>query len=322
MARMPRRVEVSVAAELTADIVSEVSDLEGLIGLQVQAGASRKPPGDVIIVDVTNRAKPALLRLLARHGIGQSPAASFSTSEPVSIVSSSSAAAIAADSSAASWEEMDAVMAKNSNMTGSAMTVMGIAGVLATIGIAGNMLHVVVGAMLIAPGFQPIVRMAAAITSRGSTWRLGVRHLLQGYVALAAGAALTARLLQAMGKSALGSEASYLPAGVLMSYWTTLTVTGLIITAVAGTAGAILIATDRAVLTAGVMVALALVPGAALTGIGAATGDLELAANGAVRWLVEVALVFGASMLVLAWMQRRVHRRITLMTRRSEPASP
>lgn len=318
---MPKRVEVSADPDLTAKIAEDVSSLSGLIGLQVQTGTSRVPPGNVIIIDVTNRAKPTLLRMLAAHGVGQSSAASFSTSEPSSMVASSSAAAIAEDSSDASWEEMDAVMAKNSNMTASAMTVMGIAGVLATIGIATNALHVVVAAMLIAPGFQPIVRAAAAIVSRGRTWRLGIRHLLQGYVALAVGAAATALLLQAMGKSALGSEASYLPAGVLISYWTTLTVSGLIVTAVAGVAGAILIATDRAILTAGAMVGLALVPGAAITGLAAVAGNLELAANGAVRWSVEVAIVFVASLLVLTWKQRRVHRRTPATTRRDTGSS-
>jgi hypothetical protein len=38
-------------------------------------------------------------------------------------------------------------------------------------------------------------------------------------------------LLQALGKSALGSEASYLPAGVLISCWTSITLPGLLVTA-------------------------------------------------------------------------------------------
>jgi uncharacterized membrane protein len=167
--------------------------------------------------------------------------------------------------------------------------------------------------MLIAPGFQPIVRAAAGIVSRSTTWRLGVAHLLQGYAVLAIAAAATAVLLQALGKSALGSEASYLPAGVLISYWTSITIPGIVVTAAAGTAGAILIATDRAILTAGVMVGLALVPGAAITGLAAASGDVHLAGRGATRWLMEVAIVLIVSLLVLAWKQARLHRRPSLL---------
>jgi hypothetical protein len=310
---MPRRVEISVAADMTDHIVQDLHGLDGVFGLQVQRGVSRMPPGDVVTVDVTNRGMPAVMRLLGDAGVGRTSAASFSTSEPVSVVASPASGVIVRDSSEAGWEEMDAVMAKNSNMTGNALLVMGTAGVLATIGIATNALHIVLGAMLIAPGFQPIVRAAAGMVSRSTTWRLGVAHLLQGYAVLAIAAAATAVFLQVLGKSALGGEASYLPAGVLISYWTSITIPGLVVTAAAGTAGAILIATDRAVLTAGVMVGLALVPGAAITGLAAASSDLELTGLGATRWLVEVVIVLITSLLVLSWKQARLHRRASLV---------
>jgi uncharacterized membrane protein len=267
---VPRRVEISVDTESAQRLVLRISEAAGVIGLQVQRGSSRIPPGDVIIVDITNRGLPDLVRLLAEEGVGQTASASWSTSEPVSMVSSTSADDIARDSSEAIWEEMDSVIAKNSNMTVNATLIMVIAGVIATIGIATNALHIVLGAMLIAPGFQPIVRIA------------------------------------------LGSEASYLPAGVLISYWTSITAPGLVVTATAGAAGAILIATDRAVLTAGVMVALALVPGAAVAGLATASGDLGLAASGALRWLLEVVIVLAASTIVLSWKKASVHRRTTL----------
>jgi hypothetical protein len=310
---MPRRVELTVEPHRTDDLVQQISGLIGTIGLQVQRGASRVPSGDVIIVDVANRTLPALLHLLASERVGLTPGASFSTSEPGCIVASSCAAAIVSDSSDVGWEEMDAVMAKNSNMTANALLVMGIAGVLATIGIATNALHIVVGAMLIAPGFQPIVRTALGVVARTSTWRLGLAHLLQGYGTLALAAAVTALVLQGLGRPALGGEASYLPAGVLISYWTSISVPSLMVTTVAGVAGAILIATDRAVLTAGVMVALALVPGAAIAGLAIASGEPGIAASGAMRWLVEVGIVLVTSLLVLFWKRSRVHRRASLI---------
>jgi hypothetical protein len=310
---MPRRVELTVEPQRTDDLVQQISSLVGVIGVQVQRGASRVPSGDVIIVDVASRTLPALLHHLATERIGLTPGASFSTSEPGCIVASSSAAAIVSDSSEVGWEEMDAVMAKNSNMTVNALLVMGIAGVLATIGIATNALHIVIAAMLIAPGFQPIVRTALGIVASTSTWRLGLAHLLQGYGALALAAAVTALVLQGLGRPALGGEASYLPAGVLISYWTSVSVPSLIVTTVAGVAGAILIATDRAVLTAGVMVALALVPGAAIAGLAIASGEPGVAVSGAVRWVIEVGIVLVTSLLVLSWKRSRVHRRASLI---------
>lgn len=310
---MPRKVEIAIPSEKTEALVERISGMEGLIGLRVQQGISRKPEGDFVTVEITNRSLPALTRLLSEQGVGSSSAASFSTSEPVSIVSSSSATDIVHDVSEATWEEMEGVIAKNSNATASALLVMAISGVLATVGIATNALHIVIGAMLIAPGFQPIVRIALGIVGKSGAWRRGLAHTLQGYLALAAGAAATALLLQAIGKSPLGSEASYLPAGVLISYWTTISVSSVVVTCVAGAAGALLIATDRAILTAGVMVALALVPGAAIAALAAVSGEFDVAARGALRWLMEVGLVLLTSMLVLFWKQSRVHHRPTLM---------
>lgn len=309
---MPRRVEISVEPGAAEPLVERISGLDGLIGLRVQPGISRKPAGDLISVEVTNRALPALIHLLDEAGVGSTPAGSFSTSEPSSVVSSTSSEEIATDVSESSWEEIEGVIATNSNMTANAMGVMAIAGVLATIGIATNALHVVLAAMLIAPGFQPIVRIALGIVAKGAARRRGLQHTAQGYMALAGGAAAAALFLQAIGKSPLGGEASYLPAGVLISYWTTLTVPSLVVTAVGGIAGALLVAADRAVLTAGVMVALALVPGAAIAALATVSGDFALAGKGALRWGIEAAVVLLTALAVLAWKRRSVHRRSTL----------
>ncbi|MBW3558082.1 MAG: hypothetical protein KY454_14195 [Actinobacteria bacterium] len=48
---------------------------------------------------------------------------------------------------------------------------------------------------------------------------------------------------------------------------------------------------NRAVLTAGVMVALAVVPGAALVGLGIVAGDRVLFRDGPVQWLHDVLIV-------------------------------
>lgn len=310
---MPRRVEITVPADETEALAGRIAAMRGLIGLRVQVGVSREPAGDLITVEITDRGLPELTGILSERGAGRSSSTSFSTSEPISIVSASSADAIVHDTSDATWEEMEAVIAKNSNANRSTLLVMAISGVLATIGIATNALHIVVGGMLIAPGFQPIVRIALGIVGKSGAWRRGLAHTIQGYLALAAGAAGTALFLQAIGKSPTGSEASYLPAGVLISYWTTISVTSVVVTFVAGVAGALLIATNRAILTAGVMVALALVPGAAIAALAIVSGELDLAASGALRWLTEAGLVLLSSMLVLFWKRARVHRRPALL---------
>lgn len=309
---MPRRIEITVPAGESERLADQLRESPGIIGIRVQKGIALDPEGDVITLDVVNRSLSDVALLLARAGVGSEPATSFTTSEPLSVVSSTRARQIAGDSSEATWEEMEVVIGKNSNMTANAVLVMAISGVLATVGIATDALHLVLGAMLIAPGFQPIVRIALGLVAEGRGWRLGIAHTLLGYGAVAAGAAATALFLIAVGTSPLGGEASYLAPGTLLSYWTTITPPAVLVTLVAGIAGAVLVASNRAVLTAGVMVALALVPGAAILGLALVAGEPRIAAAGALRWTMEVGLVLGASGVVLAWKRRSVQRRPSL----------
>lgn len=116
-------------------------------------------------------------------------------------------------------------------------------------------------------------------------------------------------MLRLSGTAPLGAEEAYLQAGVLASYWTTITFPGLLATAVASIAGAVLLAANRSVLTAGVMIALALVPSAAIVGASLAIGDLSLAGQALLRWAADVAAVAVLSAAVFGWKRRTIHRR-------------
>lgn len=92
-----------------------------------------------------------------------------------------------------------------------------------------------------------------------------------------------------------------------MSYWSSVTLAGTLVAVVAGVAGALLVNANRAVLTAGVMVALALVPGAALVGLGIIAGDGALARDGALRWLHDALIVVAvgtAAFGTIRWRRR------------------
>jgi hypothetical protein len=306
---MPRQVEIVIPSDRCELLLTKLTNMEGVVGARLQRGASQQPPGDVLTIDVLNRGLPEVCRLLADEGVGADKSSSFSTAEPKSLVQSSAAEAIARDTSEMSWEEIELVIGQQSNMTINAVTVMFISGVIATIGIATNALHIVLGAMLIAPGFLPMVRVSLGIVAESPAWRRGLVDMLKGYAALVAGAASATLLLIGMDKPPLGDEASYLPAGTLISYWMSITGPSVAVSLVSGVVGTILVATGRSVLTAGVMVALALVPGASLVGMGAVAGDLDVVGGGVLRWTVDAAIVIITSLLVLLWKRASVHKR-------------
>lgn len=307
---MPKTLEITVPSERTEGLLSAFRQSEGVIGTRVQRGISLQPPGDVITLQVTNRALQPLLRHLEAEGVGRDAATSFSTSEPTSIVSSSARDRIADDTSNAAWEEMALLIAKDSNMTPYALGLMALSGMVAVIGISTNALHVVIAAMIVAPGFEPFVRVSLGLVARSRRVMLkGVTSAAKAYTGLAVGALLAVLLLRVLGYEPIPGQSAYLPAGSLVSYWSTITVPSLIVSLMASVAGAILVATYRRVLTAGVMVALALIPGTVLGVMALVAGDWTTAGTALLRWLIDAALVTSASVGVFALHQRFVEQR-------------
>ena len=135
----------------------------------------------MITIESTNRALHDFIHMFNRHGIGFEHGGSLTTIEPVSIFTPGSIPARVRDTSESTWEEMELLIGKESNMTINALLLMGISGILAALGLATNALHIVIGVMAIAPGFEPIVRISLGTVAKSrASWR-GAIDTLQGY---------------------------------------------------------------------------------------------------------------------------------------------
>jgi len=230
-------------------------------------------------------------------------------SEPSGVISSKYGEQMANDSSESSWEEMEFAIAKESNATANAMALTLVSGFIATIGIAQNALHIVIAAMVITPGFMPFVRMGLGIVAKSRSFRRGLISAFKLYVFFLIGAIAASALLLKLGTNPVGQGSSYLSNFALVTYWRNITIESLMISSAASIAGVLLIATRRSVLTSGVMIALALVPSAAILAIGMTVLDFNLAMRGLARFLIEVALILSASILVLYYKKFRIHKR-------------
>lgn len=297
---MPRCVTISLPADRADLLVEELSNFDGILTLSRQRQASLLPPGDVLAVEVLDASVSALFALLSRHGAGTDGGMSVTTSEPTAVVSSSSAAALARDPSSTSFEEVEALLERESTMGANKVAAMAASGAIATVGLLTNSVHVVVGAMVVAPGFEPFLKVALRVAGRGRSFTRAFYDIGAGWSALVVGAAAAAVVLRLLGVSTGSPSGGYLPRGGLLAYWRDLTATATVLAVVAGAAGAVLVVASRAVLTAGVMIALALVPSAALVGIAVADGDLGLAADGALRWAHDAAIVMLVGAVVFA----------------------
>ncbi len=68
---MRRTIEITVPPASTNTVLEELEQLEHVIGLSVERGASVKPPGDVVTVHTLNRGADDVLKIAdgaRRHG--------------------------------------------------------------------------------------------------------------------------------------------------------------------------------------------------------------------------------------------------------------
>ncbi|MDQ3708650.1 MAG: DUF389 domain-containing protein, partial [Actinomycetota bacterium] len=116
---------------------------------------------------------------------------------------------------------------------------------------------------------------------------------------------LAAGLIEVIERATLGAGmTSYLPPDSLITYWSTTSWSGVAVAVVTGAGGALLVVLNRSVLTAGVMIALALVPSWSLAVAALVARDVRLAGSAMFRWVLGAVLVVAASLVVLAVKRR------------------
>jgi uncharacterized membrane protein len=182
---------------------------------------------------------------------------------------------------------------------------MGLTGIIAAAGLWSDQLHLVVGAMVLAPGFEPFLRMSlGAVTAQPRQSWIGFQSFAGGYAALASGAAaafVVARLID-------GSVPANLEGRSLVPLWSTFNASGWASTTAAAAAGAYALVTQRHFAFTGVMIALAVVPTISLAGMAATVGAWDLMGRTLLRWTVDVFAILFVGGGVLAWRQLRIHR--------------
>jgi hypothetical protein len=310
---MPRVVEITVAPHKTDLLLEQMSGLDGLLGLRVQRGLSMRPQGDVVTALLRSDAFHGLLQVLERREwSAEGGDFSLTITDPTGVVVRGSEDLLARESSDAGWEEMLRTIAKESNMHHNGLLLMAFSGLIAAIGVATGTLHFVIAGMLLAPGFEPLTRVALSVLTGAERWQASAFTALKAHLALFAGALLGTLLLLAFDRLPPG-RMTYLPGDTLIDFWSGFSPTTMAVSVVAAAAGVLVVAADRSVLTTGAMVGLALVPGPAIFTLGLFMGDAGLAARGLLRWALEVALVLLLSFVVLAWKRAVVHKRKALI---------
>jgi hypothetical protein len=214
---MLKTVQIIIPSDQTDRIIEELRGLQGLIGLQLQCGGSVYPPGDIITVEVMNHSVPQLARMLEAGGLGRDKQMSMKTIAPLSLVSSGIIPQLEKDTTNATWEEMETLIRNKASANVNTLVLMGVAGAVAGIGLSTGAVHLVIGGMVIAPGFEPFARVSLGVVSRRVAWLQGLLAISAGYLSLIAGSLIVALLLYAISVSPIDGRSTYHASSDLIS---------------------------------------------------------------------------------------------------------
>ncbi|MBC6699440.1 DUF389 domain-containing protein [Hymenobacter sp. BT190] len=305
---MHRTLEITVPATVTEPLCRQLTELDDVVGLSVQPGASRKPAGDVLIVHVLNRGADEVLRR-ARAAVAHKNDLSVVTSEAASFIAPASHQTIVDDKDEAIWEEMESGLRHQGAITTNYLLLMALGGLICAIGLVSEPVPQAVAftaSAIIAPGFDPMTKVPVGLVLRRwiVVWR-GIQSTLTGYAVLIGTAALTMYWLVAAGETtgqllAENPEVKHLSHPGLME---------LLLSAAGALAGVVMLAAFRRSFQAGPLIAMAFIPAAALIGAGLAVGNWALALEGLERFGADWGFIVGLGVPFLWLKQKFLHKR-------------
>lgn len=301
---MSRTIEIAMQPDKRRPFLERIGRIEGIAGISVLAGGSTRPPGDIVTVKACNEAAEQVLD--AVDALGILDGGSFTLSEPAAMVAPAQQRALQHETNEAPWEEMQSLFRRNTNLSINYLALMLLSGAVAGIGLLQDKLHLVIGSMLVCPGFEPLVRMNFGLwTGHHREALKGLLSVSVGYGLLALGGALGCLIVLTFDAATVARLSTL----EWLAYWTSGGWYAVGIATLAGIAGTLVVNSHRTVFGAGVMVLVGLIPSMAAVGLGLAAGEPAVALMGLARWSLDAACVLAGSFFAMGWKRLVVHRR-------------
>lgn len=308
---MHRTIEITVSPQATDALARELSGLDDVVGLYVLRGASLKPSGDILTVNVLNRGADDVLKCAARAR--KRGPVSVVTAELASIIDPEHEERVNNDVDEAVWEEMETGLRHQGRITANFIVLMALGGAIATVGLVSPpapQAITFVAASVIAPGFEPLAKIPLGLVlRRWNVIRRGLVSAVTGYAALIVAAALAFLLLRATGAASVEDFVT----NPEVKHLAHPTAKEVIVSACGAVAGAVMIAAYRRSVIAGPLIALVLIPAAAKVGIALAVGRPDLVREGLERLGLDALIIIALCALVFAAKQALVHHRRPLV---------
>jgi uncharacterized hydrophobic protein (TIGR00271 family) len=309
-------MRIVVPARLSAETVDFLLAEPGTTNVVVLSGAARSPAGDLVLCDVTRESGQAVLDRLS--GLGIEERGSIAVDE-VSFTMSRAAeaaerAAPGAPANALVWEQVQATANEEAELSGSFLTFLCIATLIAGIGVLLDQPILVVGAMVVGPEFGAVAGLCvAAVRRQGRLALRSARALLVGFPVAMVLTVLATLLGRATG---LVSPSDLDRSHPLTAFISQPDIFSFIVALLAGAAGILSLTTAKSGALIGVLISVTTVPAAGNVGVAVALGDLDPALGSLGQLSVNLAGMLVAGILTLLAQERLLRRESPVSGRR------
>jgi uncharacterized hydrophobic protein (TIGR00271 family) len=270
----------------------------------VHPDAAVEPIGDEITADIARECANAIIGELKALGVKERGAVTLEALDTVLSTRAWSAEdqAEGEPADAIIWDELVSRTREESTLTGTYLTFLCIACLIAAVGVLTDSTVTVVGAMVVGPEFGPLAALAVALVRRQMRLaRRAALALLIGFPAAMAVTAVFTLLFEAFGWITLGSTSELHEVDFIFQVGPFSFVVALL----AGAAGMLSLVSSKSAALVGVFISVTTVPAAGFAVVAATVGDWAVAAQSAAQLAVNLIGITMAGVLVLWVYQAR-----------------
>jgi uncharacterized hydrophobic protein (TIGR00271 family) len=293
-------------SERVVDLLEASPSVSSLARIE---GASRKPPGDLVLCDVAREDASVVIDDLRELGIPDE--GSISVEEIDSQLSRAAElaeqAARGSPGDAVVWEEVEARTSESIELNANFLAFMVLACLIASVGVMLGQPVLIVGAMVVGPEFGPLAGLSVAIVQRRP--EVGLRSLTALAIGFPIG--ITGAFLFSLfakwtdlvgGGFVVGSQ----PLTAFISEPSTFS---FIVALFAGAAGVLSLTSAKSGALVGVLISVTTIPAAAAIGVAAAFGDWSDWRGAIAQLAINLTAIVISGVLTLRIQNRFFERR-------------
>lgn len=278
-----------VTPELAMTVVEGLRGRPGVAHLAHIADASVTPPGHLVLCDVVREAANDVIEWLQGMEVHRSGAITVEALEAV-ISDAAAVAESAAPGSAADaliWEELEARARDDATLNVSFLVFMGIAAVIAGVGILVDSPILIVGAMVVGPEYAPL--SALCVAAGRQRWGAARRALATLGAGLLVAALATLVATIAFRATGLAFDAYDLDGRQLTAFISRPDGMAAVVAVLAGVVGMLSLTEARSGSLVGVLVSVTTIPAVANVGVATAYAEWDEVGGAALQLLINLA---------------------------------